>query len=308
MHYLQKIFNSIFKRDENIAPPPYRYEFLIDLDEKYYPLYLRKIFKEKTGDELNLKNPKTFNEKIQWLKLYDTTALKTQLTDKVLVRDWISNKIGKEYLKPILQVCNSFDEIDFESLPSSFFIKTNHGCKWQYKIKDKKAFLSEEKLFNKIKNQFDDWMRRTFFPYAGFEMQYKEIMPKILIEPILAETANDFPLEYEIYCFNGVPKIYQKIRYSLHPEACVYNENYAKSDVVFNNSYIEYFEDADDMLKKAVELSKQLAKDFKLVRVDWLVHQDHLYFNELTFTPFAGFFQFENKKTDLVLGNMLKIK
>lgn len=77
---------------------PYTYEFLNGLEEKEYPQILKKIFKEMTGEKLNLRNPKTFNEKIQWLKLYDSTPLKTRLTDKVLVRDWVKEKIGEEYL------------------------------------------------------------------------------------------------------------------------------------------------------------------------------------------------------------------
>ena len=81
--------------------------------------------------KLNLKHPKTLSEKIQWLKIYDTTPLKAQLTDKVSVRDWIKQKISEKYLKPVLQICDNFDAINWDSLPNSFIIKCNHGCKWQ---------------------------------------------------------------------------------------------------------------------------------------------------------------------------------
>ena len=293
----------------DIGEPPYDYDLLISLDEKEYPKYLKRMYKTFLGKDLNLKNPKTFSEKIQWLKLYDNSPLKTTLTDKVLVRDYVKEKIGEEYLKPVLQVCKTFDEINFDELPESFIIKANHGCKWQYKIKNKSKFLEKKELVEYVKRQFTGWLEQSFFPWAGFEMQYKNIVPQILIEPLLLNTDSEYSVEYEVYCFNGEPQIMQKIKHSVPAEYSLYDKDFAISPIVFNPSHVLVEEQyIDENLKKAAELAKVLSKDFKLVRVDWLVQGDKFYFNEMTFTPYSGFYVFDNRDVDVKLGKMLNLK
>ena len=295
-------------KDEEIPDPPYEYEDLLNLSEREYPNYLKKIFKNKTGKELNLKHPKTFNEKIQWIKLYDKNLKKKgELTDKIKVREFVMWKIGENYLKPMLFTCKSFDEIPFFFLPNSFIIKANNGCKWQYKIKDKNKFLSEEKLYLYVRNKFNNWMKQRFCYWAGFEMQYKYIEPQIIIEPVLIDDDRDYAIEYEIYCFNGVPKIYQRVEYDIPVHCCVYEKNYEESKITFNPAYVKYYMEPEQTLIEAVELSKILSKDFNLVRVDWLLYNNNIYFNEMTFTPFSGFYQFADEKMNYRLGKMLKI-
>ena len=167
---MKNILNFFIKdKTDNL---PYDYNFLLNLEKGEYPKYLAKIFKYSTGEELPLlkewsfksgilsykidkKRLKTFNQKIQWIKLYGITPLMRDCTDKVKVRDFVRERIGKEYLKPVLQVVRSeesgvrsnnlnfslstlnsplFDQIDFDKLPDSFVIKCNHGCKWHYFI------------------------------------------------------------------------------------------------------------------------------------------------------------------------------
>lgn len=303
------MFGSILKKlnSKKVSEPPYEYDFLINLQEAEYPIYLKKIFKYNTGRNLNLKNPKTFNEKIQWLKLYDVTLLKSRLTDKILVRDWIKNKIGEYYLKPVLWIGKSFDDIPFEILPEKFYIKANHGCKWHYKIKNKESFLSNEILKNYVKMRLNGWLEQSFFPYAGFELQYKNISPKILVEPVLINSENESLLEYEIYCFNGKPKISQQIRYTQPRSCCVRDEKLNIIDLLFSSEYRRTDYPVTANLKTAIKLSKKLAKEFKLVRVDWLEHDGRLYFNEMTFTPFSGFYKFEKDIWNKKLGKMLNL-
>lgn len=302
------ILKKFFHIAEKLPEPPYEYNFLLNLDKKEYPKYLKKMFKAMTGDELNLRNPKTLNEKIQWLKLYDSTQLKTQLTDKLLVRDWIKDRIGEEYLKPVLQVCNSFNEIDFANLPNEFMVKCNHGCKWHYKIKYKEKLLKHPDLVAAIKRRFDAWMQTNFFPWAGFELQYRDIKPCILVEPLLIDEDEPYPTEYEIYCFNGKAKLYQKIKYKEIPEACVYDENFNDTKFLFNKKYKKVCELADENIKLVADLSNKLATDFKFVRIDWLLYRNKVYFNEMTFTPFSGFFDFQDKSMNEELGKMLVLK
>ena len=295
------------KNKFDIGEPPFEYRVLITLPEKEYPKYLAKMFYKNTGEKLNLKHPKTFNEKIQWLKLYDATRLKTKLTDKVRVRDWVKEKIGEEYLKPVLQICDTFKQIDFEKLPQSFIIKVNHACKWHFKIKDKMKLLMHPELGEYLNAKFNYWLGLSFYPFGGMEMQYKDILPKLIVEPVLIDEDKTYPMEYEIYCFNGEPKIFQKIEYK-QPTVCyVYDEHFQDYDIKFNPGYIKESMPAEDNLKKAVELSKILAKDFKLVRVDWLIYNNQIYFNEMTFSPFSGFCIFQNPEWNERLGKMLKL-
>ncbi len=306
LEFIKNIIDK-FSDDNSIPNPPYSYDFLFNLKEEDYPKYLKKIFKSQTGKELNLKNPKTFNEKIQWLKLYDVTPLKTRLTDKVLVRDWVKEKIGEKYLKPVLWIGRSFDEIPFAELPEQFIIKANQGCKWHYKIKNKEKFLAEKRLVEIVQNRFNGWIQQSFFPWAGFEMQYKDIIPQILIEPLLIDKDEVYPIEYEIYCFNGKPRLFQKIRYKIPAEFCLYNEKYQEINFSLNSEYIRKSEKADETLIDIVQLSRMLCADFKLVRVDWIKYRDKIYFNEITFTPMSGFFQFDDNKWNNKLGKMITL-
>ena len=117
-------------RLRNNGASAFDYNYMMALDKKDYAKYLCEAYLIKTGQKLNLKHPKTLNEKIQWLKIYDNIPIKAQLTDKILVRDWVKDKIGEEYLKPVLWIGDKFEDIPFDTLPDSFIIKANHGCRW----------------------------------------------------------------------------------------------------------------------------------------------------------------------------------
>ena len=198
-------FLKLFKRI-NIGDPPWDYYFLLNLDENLYPEYLKKIYEFKTGEKLNLDNPKTFNEKLQWIKLYGVTPLMCDCTDKVKVRDYAAKKIGEQYLKPVLQNCNSFDEINFDNLPDKFVIKCNHGSKWQYIIKNKENILKSPKVIGIIKRDITGWLEQEYWCWNGFELNYKGIEPKILIEPLMRDKVRRNPQEINVYCFRGKPK------------------------------------------------------------------------------------------------------
>ena len=169
-------------------------------NEKDFPKILKQWYKKRTGKNLNLENPKTFNEKIQWLKLYDNSPLKTKLADKYLVREWIEEQIGSEYLIPLLGVWNNFDEIDFDKLPEKFVLKANHGSHWNIIVKDKSKLDK-----SKAKKKFDKWMARDYAFKAGLELQYRGIKPKIIAEKFIEDTNGELN-DYKIMCFNGEPK------------------------------------------------------------------------------------------------------
>ncbi len=286
---------------------------MMSLKEKDYKKYLCQAYYIKTGQKLNLWHPKTLNEKIQWLKLYDNLPIKTTLTDKVLVRDWVKEKIGEEYLKPVLQICNNFDEIDFDKLPDSFIIKCNHGCKWHTIIKNKTKFLENKNLIKLTKNEFKYWMTQTFFGFSDFETQYKNIKPQIIIESLLREKNNQEPEEIDIYCFNSKPKIINIHKFdSEHNYKLVssFDENYNSINLRFNYREQLINREINNNYRKAFDLSKKLAKGFKFVRVDFIQYNNNLYFGEMTFTPQSGFIDFsrENGYWNKELGNLLNLK
>ena len=285
----------------------------MSLNEKDYPKYLKETYYIKTGQKLNLKHPKTFNEKIQWLKIYDNLPIKTQLTDKFLVRDWVKDKIGEEYLKPVLWIGDKFDDIPFSELPETFIIKCNHGCKWHFIVKNKQQYLKNTLFFKVTKRQIDGWISQSFFGWSIFETQYKNIVPKIIIEPLLRVNVNEECEETDVYCFNSEPEIInchcRDIETGIR-KAVTFDKNFNSLDLKFLNEDVNIEKPINEHIKKAVELSRVLAKDFKLVRVDWMIYKDKLYFEEMTFTPYSGFVVFSQnyEKWNKKLGEMLNLK
>ena len=271
-------------------------------NEKDFPKILKQWYKKRTGKNLNLENPKTFNEKIQWLKLYDNSPLKTKLADKYLVREWIEEQIGSKYLIPLLGVWNNFDEIDFDKLPEKFVLKANHGSHWNIIVKDKSKLDK-----SKAKKKFDKWMARDYAFKAGLELQYRGIKPKIIAEKFIEDTNGELN-DYKIMCFNGEPKFVWVDcgRYSNHTKNIYdldWNLQPFKMTYPISKTPIARPENLDKM----IELAKILCKDFAFVRVDFYNVDGKIYFGEMTFTSMSGTDKFEPEKYDLELGNMLTL-
>ena len=273
-----------------------------NLDAKDLPELLKRWYKKRTGKVLNLDNPQTFNEKIQWLKLYDNSPLKTKLADKYLVREWIAEKIGEDYLIPLLGVWDSFDEIDFDKLPDKFVLKANHGCAWNIIVKDKSKFDKK-----KAKKKFDKWMKRNYAYRAGFEMQYKDIPPKITAEAFISDSKGELN-DYKILCFNGKPEFIwiDQGRYT-HRTENIYDTKWNLQPflLTYENSKEEV--PPPENLEKMIELAETLSKDFALVRVDFYNVDGKIYFGEMTFTSASGVDVFKPEEYNLKLGQMLKL-
>lgn len=155
---------------------------MIDImtDPQDYERILSQWYFQKTGKVLNLKNPGTFNEKIQWLKLYDNSELKTRLSDKYEVRDWVKEKIGEEYLIPLLGVWNHTEDIEWQKLPEKFVLKATHGSGWNILV-NKKSQMDRTAVDQKL----NDWLNMNWAFLAGLELQYKNIVPRIIAEEYL---------------------------------------------------------------------------------------------------------------------------
>lgn len=277
------------------------YDYYRKLDLSEYKSELKKWYKKGTNKDLNLDNPKTFNEKIQWLKLYDSTPLKTKLTDKYLVREYVKEKIGEEYLVSLLGVWDKFDDIDFNKLPDKFVLKCNHGCGWNVIVTDKSRFNTSE-----AKKKFDKWMNTNFAFCNGLELHYKNIEPKIIAEEYL-ENKNKDLYDYKIMCFNGVPKFIgvDRNRFNGHSRD-IFDLNWNKlpMGILFKKSSTKL--DKPKNLKKMINLAKKLSEKFSLVRVDFYILNDgSIKFGELTFTPESGASKFSYEKYDKMLGDKI---
>ena len=249
---------------------------------------------------LSLDYPQTFNEKIQWLKLYDSTPIKTRLADKYLVRDWVKEKIGEKYLIPLLGVYDKFEDINFDNLPNQFVIKCNHGCGYNIIVKDKSTLNLAE-----VKTKLAKWMNENFAFKCGCELHYRDIPPKITIEKYMQDESGELR-DYKFMCFNGAIELIllDSDRYSGHKRN-IYDKNWtlqAFSDFPNIKENIE----APKKLELMKTLAQALSKDFNFVRVDFYVVNDEIYFGEITFTPGSGTLKFPNY-INLKLGKMIKL-
>ncbi len=264
---------------------------------------MKDWFFDRTGEILDLENPKTFNQKIQWLKLYDSTPIKTKLADKYLVRDWIKEKIGEEYLIPLLGVWDKAEDIDFNKLPNKFVLKCNHGSGCNIIVNDKSKLNIKETI-----DQLNVWIMTDYSFLAPFELHYHNIPRKIIAEKYL-ETKNHDLQDYKFLCFGGEVKYIwvDKGRFTKHRRN-IYDTNW-----IFQNKQINKYKhfknhERPKNLGKMLEFAKILSQDFSFVRVDFYEHNDRLYFGEMTFTSESGLGKVTPKTFDNELGKYINLK
>lgn len=229
---------------------------------------------------LNLDNPKTFLDKIQWMNLYDSTPIKTRLSDKYLVREWVERKIGEEYLIPLIDTYNEFEEIDFQKLPEQFVIKCNHGRKYNYYVKDKSLLnITHAKI------TVDKWLNENFAYISGLELQYRDIHPKIFIEAYIDNEMGDL-INYEFICFNGKPK------FIIIDIQVLFKHNKYLFDIKWNllssklSSYYFKFPvpKKPKNFDKLIELVSILSESFIFIRISFYSIYDKIFFSEIKFS------------------------
>ena len=267
-------------------------------------IYLKIMFKFRIGYKLNLKEPKTFNEKLQWLKLYNRNPLYTKLVDKNDVRSFIKEKIGEEYLIPQIGVYNEVSEIDFSKLPEKFVLKCTHDSGGIVICKNR------EKLdLEKSKSKLEKHMKNNYF-YWGREWPYKNVKPRIVCEEFIEDGKNEDLIDYKFMCFNGKVKcsfvcLNRNSKEGLNVDFYDREWNKMPFERHYKNSNITL--EKPKQYEKMIELSEKLAKDFPFVRVDFYEVKEKIYFGELTFFPGSGLEEFRPEEYDKVLGDWLKI-
>ena len=252
--------------------------------ENIYKNELKKFFYKYHKKKLDFDKLRSFNEKLQWLKLYDSTPIKTMLSDKYLVRKWIKEKIGEEYLIPLLGVYNKFEEIDFKILPNQFVIKCNHGSGYNIIVKNKSQFN-----LSKAKSTINKWMGENYAFKFGLELHYRDIEHKIIIEKYMDDNTGDLR-DYKINCFNGKPFFLwvDSERHSNHKRN-LYDLNWTQLPYKVNTKYSTFQSPKKPKcLNKMIELAFILSKNFAYVRVDFYVINNKIYFGEMTFESTSG--------------------
>lgn len=261
-------------------------------------------FKQMMGREPDIVNPKRFTDKLEWLKAYDSTFLKSMCADKILVRNYVKEKLGEDISIPLLGVYDKFDDIDFSKLPKDYVMKTNHGSHTNIIVRN----CNINKFI--AKKQFENWLSKDW-SWWGYELHYIPIKRRILIEPFMNDGNPDL-IDYKFVCFNGKPTYCQVIadRHSAKKHLNWYDMNWnsckeiSRTDFPANYSIQHPVPKTFEQMK---EYAEKLSEDFKFVRVDFYEINGKIYFGELTFIPAASYIKYTNDKVDFMLGEMLKL-
>ncbi len=267
---------------------------------------LQLEYRLKIGKKLHLNPPATFNEKLQWLKLYDRKPVYTKMVDKYAVREIIKDKIGEQYLVPIYGYWENAEDIDFDKLPDKFVLKCNHDSGSVFVCKDKEKINIEE-----VRRKLNKHLKVDQF-ILGREWPYKNIERLIIAEEYLQDRDNKCLPVYKFFCFNGNPKIIQQIQNDKQP-----NETVDYFDLNWNRiNMAQRFPNSKQVIEKPkklgemVDIARRLSKDTCFLRVDLYVVNNQVYFSELTFYTDAGYsvFEPESEHWDEKLGSWIELR
>lgn len=276
---------------------------LIKLDDVFY---LKIIYYQTFNKKLDLKNPKTFNEKLQWLKLYNRNPEYTKMVDKYEVKKYVAEKIGEEYIIPLIGIYNSFDEINFNELPDQFVIKCTHDSGGIVICKDKSNFSIEE-----ARKKINKCMKNNYYR-SWREWPYKNVKPRIIIESFMDDGVNSQLVDYKLQCFWGkVDNILvcvdrdkeTGVKYHYFDTNWKYLKYCPYPGINEKNINISKPKQLDKMIKIAERLSAGIPE----VRIDLYIIHGKIYFGEYTFFTNGGFDTTITSDADIILGEKLKL-
>lgn len=269
-------------------------------------IYLKILYLTRMNNRLNLKRPSSFNEKLQWLKLYDRRDIYSTMSDKYLVRDIIKKEIDEDILIPLIGVWENFDEIDFKRLPNQFVLKCTHDSGGVVICKDK-----AELDIGLVKRKINKSLSRNYYYYTR-EWPYKNIKPRIICEEYMHDQIYDELKDYKLMCFNG------KVEYIF---VCLNRNSPSGLNIdIYDTGWnilpfqrpntpnsIEKNNKKPLNLNKMINYAEKLSKNLPFLRVDFYEINEQLFFGELTFYPGSGFEKFKPHTYDRVLGDLLHL-
>ena len=269
--------------------------------------YLILMFRLKMGQKLDLKSPKSYNEKLQWLKLYNRNPEYTRIVDKCEVKEYVSKIIGHEYIIPTYGMWNRPEDIDFSSLPNEFVIKTTQGgggrgiviCKSKKNLDIAKTRkILEYGMKQNIYNELREW-------------PYKNVVPRVIAEKLLKDDSQEGLDDYKLMCFNGKVKLIEHHtgRFSDHHKQNFYTPSWELTSISqsgYSKREVEAVPKPKE-LDEMIALSEKLSVGFPHIRIDWYSVKGQLYFGEMTFFDGSGFVKFDDYNDDLKLGSWIDL-
>lgn len=292
--------NSLFRRYCNSIID--RLTPVIPIPDK---VYLRIKFYCRMGKRLNLKNPQTFNEKLQWLKLYGRRPIDTVLSDKYAVKEYIAKTIGEQYVIPLIGVWDKFEDIDFDKLPNQFVLKCTHDSGGIVVCKDKNKLDidSARKMFNKS-------LKTDYYVYSR-EKAYRDIPRRIIAEEYREDSKTGELRDYKFFCFDGEPKA---LFIATDRQTDGEETKFDFFDMHYNHlPFTNGHPNAPIPPEKPVcfeemkELASKLSKGIPHVRVDFYEVDGQVYFGEMTYSHWGGMRPFEPEEWDYTFGSWIKI-
>ncbi len=299
---------KIFKKFKWFIKNPFRIILYLPYQRLFHWMsdknYLKMMYYVTIGKKLSFQSPQTFNEKIQWLKLYDRNPIYTDLVDKYEVRRYIAKVIGKEYLIPLIGVWDTFEDIDFSKLPNQFVLKCTHDSGGLVICKDKSKLNIEE-----ARKKINKCLKRNFY-YVGREFSYKNIKPRVICEEYMVDDSGLELKDYKFLCFNG------QVKCSF---VCLNRNSLNGLNVDFYDldwtpmPFERHYPNSGTLIPKPknynemIHFAEKLSKEIPFVRTDFYESNGQLYFGELTFYPGSGFEEFSPESYDYLLGSWLEL-
>lgn len=309
----RRVLKSQFHKDE-ITNPDYLARIADNrawcaIPKSEYPERLCEWYREIMGENLNLKNPATFNEKLNWLKLFDKNPLKTLCADKLRAPKWAKKRCPELHTVRIIKSWKRASKINFAKLPEKFALKCNHGSGMNIIVTDKKALNIPEAV-----EKLNFWMQMDYAHWNhSFEAHYSKIPRRIICEEYIESAGEHGLTDYKIHCFNGNPRFIQVI---FDRNFSQYGYSQRIYDLQWNDLHIRYdgHEIPDSVeiekpacLEEMLSISKKLSEPFRYVRVDLYIRPDGIYFGEMTFTPAMGAIHWEPPAVNDTWGGVLEL-
>ena len=267
--------------------------------------FLKMRYRLSTGKKLDLSNPKTFNEKIQWLKIHNKNPEYTPMVDKVLVKEYVASVIGEEYVVPTIGVWDDPYDIDFDALPNQFVLKCNHDSGGNV-ICHNKADLDTQNVLKKLRKT----QKRSAYN-SGREWPYKNVKRKILAETYLEDAQTQELRDYKFFCFNGEAKLLfiasDRQTKGVETKFDFFDMNFVHLPIINGHPNSDEPPKKPENFALMQELACKLSKGIPHVRVDFYEVNGKVYFGELTFFHWGGFMPFEPEAWDEILGGWIDL-
>lgn len=300
-----KLLDKVFRRLSNPKLILFDILYFIAPLIKNDQTYIKMRWKLSMDYRLNLEDPRTYNEKLQWLKLYDRRPEYVKMVDKYEAKELVSSIIGSQYIIPTLSVYDSVEDIDFDKLPNQFVLKCTHDSGGVVICRDKDSLNIE-----KAKKKLSHGLKHNFY-YQNREWPYKQVKPRIIAERYMEDDNNEL-IDYKFFCFNGEVKALfiatDRQNSKEETKFDFFDENFKHLEVTNGHPNAINRPKKPISFDRMKELASKLSSGYPHIRVDFYEVNGEVYFGELTLCHWGGFVPFKPKEWDYTFGSWLKIK